>query len=107
MRRSSRRFEILLPLKYNDGRPVPDELLAATHEELRSEFGAVSCETQTIREIWEHAGEIYRDDLVRVFVDVPNTMKAQKRMNQIKDRLKKRFAQVDVWMISYLIRIHR
>jgi hypothetical protein len=107
MSRSSRRFEILLPLKYNDGSPVPDELLAVTHEELPGEFGAVSCETQTIRGIWGHAGEIYRDDLVRVFVDVANSPKIQKRMSEVKAKLKKRFRQVDIWMISYAVRIHR
>ena len=30
-----RRFEILLPLRFNDGRPVPDELIADTLLELR------------------------------------------------------------------------
>ena len=41
-----RRFEILLPLRFNDGRPVPKELLEKTHEELKYEFGALSLETQ-------------------------------------------------------------
>jgi hypothetical protein len=65
MSRSYRRYEILLPLRFNDGSPVPYELLAQTHLALRAEFGAVSCETQKIRGIWEHAGEIFRDDLTR------------------------------------------
>lgn len=49
MTRSYRRFEILLPLRFNDGRAVPDELIGATLEELQDRFGAVSCETQAIR----------------------------------------------------------
>jgi hypothetical protein len=47
MNTSFRRFEILLPLRFNDGRNVPDELVADTVLELREHFGAVSCETQT------------------------------------------------------------
>jgi hypothetical protein len=35
MSTSFRRFEILLPLRFNDGRPVPDELIADTINELR------------------------------------------------------------------------
>ena len=30
MSASFRRFEILLPLRFNDGKPVPDDLIAET-----------------------------------------------------------------------------
>jgi hypothetical protein len=53
-----RRFEILLPLRFNDGRPVPDELVADTFLELRQHFGVVSCETQTIKGVREHQGKV-------------------------------------------------
>lgn len=72
MSRTFRRFELLLPLRFNDGRPVPDELIGGAVLELREQFGAVSAETQTIRGTWQHEGQVYRDDLVRVFVDVPD-----------------------------------
>lgn len=49
-----RRFEILLPLRFNDGRPIPDDLVGATLIELRQRFGAVSCETQMIRGLRQH-----------------------------------------------------
>ncbi len=45
---SGRRFEILLPLRFNDGSPMPDALIAETLVELRRRFGAVSSETQKI-----------------------------------------------------------
>lgn len=61
-----RRFEILLPLRFNDGRPVPDELIADTLLELEQRFGAVSSETQTIQGFWQHQGHSYRDDLTRL-----------------------------------------
>jgi hypothetical protein len=41
MSRALRRFEILLPLKFNDGSVVPGELTAKTIVELREKFGAV------------------------------------------------------------------
>ena len=52
MSESFRRFEILLPRQFNDGRLVPDELIADTLIELEVRFGAVSCETQIIRGQW-------------------------------------------------------
>jgi hypothetical protein len=49
MSKSYRRFEILLPLQFNDEQPVPDELFGETILELRQHFRAVSSETQIIR----------------------------------------------------------
>ncbi len=49
MSREFRRFELLLPLRFNDGAAIPDEVIGATLLELRERFGAVSCESQTIR----------------------------------------------------------
>jgi hypothetical protein len=57
MSKSLRRYEILLPLRFNDGQPVPDDLVADTLLELEQKFGAVSSETQTIRGLWRHEGE--------------------------------------------------
>lgn len=67
-----RRYEMLLPLRFNDGTPVPDALVADTLLELEARFGAVSCETQATRGYWRHEGESYRDELVRVYLDVPD-----------------------------------
>ena len=44
-----RRYEILLPLRFNDGGAVPDTLVGDVLIALRERFGAVSFETQTIR----------------------------------------------------------
>jgi hypothetical protein len=43
-----RRYELLLPLRFNDGQPVPDSLIADSLVELEQRFGAVSSETQVI-----------------------------------------------------------
>ena len=41
-----RRYEILLPLRFNDGRQVPPALLRQTLRDLETRFGAVSAELQ-------------------------------------------------------------
>src|SRR6266853_3958790 len=71
-----RRYEILLPRRFNDGTAVPDELLADTATELREKFGAMSWETQIIRGEWEHEGVVFRDELLRVVIDAPRTAEA-------------------------------
>jgi hypothetical protein len=105
MSNSSRRYEILLPTRYNDGQSVPDDLLAETLLELRQHFGAVSPETQVIRGFWEHQGETYRDELVRVFVDVADVPENREFFREFKELLKTRFQQIDIWMATFLIEI--
>ena len=100
-----RRYEVLLPLRFNDGNPVPDELLAETILELEQQFGAVSCETQNIHGIWSHAGQSYRDDLVRLFVDVPDLPESRQFFVAFKERLKTRFAQLDIWVTTHPLEI--
>jgi hypothetical protein len=100
-----RRFEILLPLRFNDDQPVPNELVGETLLEIRQRFGAVSAETQIIRGHWQYEGQVYRDELVRLFVDVPDTGDSREFFVTYKEQLKTRFRQLDIWMTTYLIEV--
>jgi hypothetical protein len=101
MTKAFRRFEILLPLRFNDGQPVPDELIADTLLELRDHFGAVSQETQAIRGHWTHQG----DDTVRAFVDADDVPASREFFVQFKERLKTRFGQLDIWMTTHPVEV--
>ena len=105
MSSSLRRFEILLPLRFNDGKPVQDELVGQTILELRQQFHAISAESQLIRGHWQHEGEDFRDELVRLFVDVADTAENLAFFVGYKERLKTRFQQLDVWMTTYQIEV--
>ena len=105
MSSSLRRFEVLLPLRFNDGTPVPDELVGQTIVELRQQFHAISAESQVIRGHWQHQGEEFRDELVRLFVDVPDTAENLAFFVGYKEQLKTRFQQLDIWMTTYPIQV--
>jgi hypothetical protein len=98
---SLRRYEILVPLLFNDGSPVPEALLAETFDQLKTRFGAASWETQAIQGIWEHGGATYRDNLTRFFVDVPDVPEHRQFFMEFKQTLKQRFQQVEVWITSH------
>jgi hypothetical protein len=100
-----RRYEILLPSQFNDGSSIPQELIAETLLELETKFGAVSCETQTIHGLWRQEGEIYRDSLIRLFVDVSDTSENRQFFVEFKRRLKDRFQQLDIWLTTYPIEV--
>lgn len=100
-----RRFEVLLPLQFNDGREIPTEWLAEAVLEVVDHFGAASHETQKVEGHWRHGGVIYRDNLVKLVVDVSDSTRNRQWMKQFKARWKTRLEQLDLWMVSYRIEI--
>jgi hypothetical protein len=100
-----RRFEVLLPLQFNDGREVPGEWLAEAVLEIVDHFGAASYETQKVEGHWRYGGVLYRDNLVRIVVDVPDSAKNRQWMKQFKERWKERLEQLELWLVSYRIEI--
>ncbi len=98
-----RRFEVLLPLRFNDGRDVPPAWLAEAVLEIVGRFGAASYETQRVEGHWRHGGVVYRDDLVRVVVDVPDDGANRAWMKEFKQRWLSRLEQLELWVVSYLI----
>jgi hypothetical protein len=100
-----RRFEVLLPLQFNDGRDVPAEWLADAVLEVVEQFGAASYETQQIKGQWRQADVVYRDNLVRLVVDIPDTATNRRWMKAFKQRWKRKLEQLELWMVSYLITI--
>jgi hypothetical protein len=105
MKSKSRRYEVLLPIRFNDGRDVPEGLLGEALNEIVEQFGAVSFYKDAVEGRWRHEETVYRDDLALLVVDVPDTAKNRKWMKAFKERWKKRLEQLELWMVSYTIDI--
>ena len=97
------RFEILLPLRFNDGSAVPRELIAKTLGELESQFGAATWETQVLHGSWRHEGMTCHDELVRIFVDAEGNRSNRAFFKPCKNKLKTRFRQIDIWLTVHPI----
>ena len=67
------RFEILLPLFSNDGRPIEREKFVETDDELVRLFGAVSTDSVVVRGLWLYQSTLYHDRLLRARVDVEDS----------------------------------
>ena len=100
-----RRFEVLLPLQFNDGREVQPDWLADAVLEIAEHFGAASYETQKVEGHWRHGGVVYRDNLVRVVVDAPDSKANRSWMKDFKTRWKAKLEQLELWVVSYRIEI--
>jgi hypothetical protein len=96
---------VLLPLQFNDGRDVPDEWLGDAVLEIVEQFGAASYETQRIEGHWRQGVRVYRDNLVRLAIDMPDSSKNRKWMKAFKQRWKLKLDQLELWMVSYLVTV--
>lgn len=67
------RFDILLPLFYNDGRQIERAKFLQTDDELIQCFGAISTDTVTVRGQWLYQSTLYVDQLIRVRLDLQDT----------------------------------
>jgi hypothetical protein len=100
-----RRFEVLLPLQFNDGSDLPSELLAEAVLEIVDHFGAASYETQKVEGHWRHGGVIVRDNLVKIVIDTPDSQNNRRWMKQYKDRWRSKLEQTELWMVSYAVEV--
>src|SRR5438876_8482738 len=97
------RFEILLPLFYNDGRPIEREKFLQTDDELVQAFGATSTDTIVVRGRWVYQSAVYHDQLIRVRLDIEDNQENWQTVRVIKEVLKARFEQQEIWITAHRI----
>lgn len=87
---AKRRYEILLPARYNDGRDVMQACMtcfARTLGDVLDQFGAFSYTPQAIQGTWIAEGVRYDDELFKLTVDVPDGPDARAFVADLKQDL--------------------
>src|SRR5438067_1085196 len=100
-----RRYEILLPLRYNDGRSIGDDKFDQTRAELVDRFDGISFQPQSIIGMWVHEGVRYEDTSVRLSVDVEDTPENRQFFVDFKKTLLDRFEQIEIYIASFPVDI--
>jgi hypothetical protein len=103
-RRRTLRFEILLPLRYNDGTLIEQEKFDQTAAELSDRFGGVAQDSVRVMGTWTHGGKEYRDQLLRMRVDTDESS-ARAYFQSVREVWKQRFNQIDIWITASEIEI--
>ncbi len=98
-----KRFEILLPLNHNDGRPIDRAKFRLTHDELLDKFGGTTVDTVRAWGHWKYRGTLYRDRLIRIRIDSGDPEDAYKFFRSYKEILAARFEQIDIWITAHEI----
>ena len=99
------RYEILLPLCYNNGRAVESDKFLQTTLDLLENFSATTLDLIAAIGAWKYQGTVYEDLLWRFTVDVPASSSADHFLRNYKETLKARFEQIDIWISSHEITI--
>jgi uncharacterized protein YnzC (UPF0291/DUF896 family) len=93
-----RKYEIYLPLKYNDGRDIEPEKIKQIKQELVARFGAitVSSRSSPYQGNWKYGGVEYvtsGDKLTKGF------------LKDFKERLKQSLQQIDILITTHGIQV--
>src|SRR5262249_49512639 len=98
-----RRYEILLPLTHNDGRPVNPKKFAQTRAELMARSDRLTILPYGVLSIWGHEGTRYEGEFTLLIVDVDDTPEKARFFAGFKAILMERFEQIEIYIISYPI----
>lgn len=99
-----KRFELLLPMKYNDGTEIERLKIDQTTGELGQRFIGLSQDLVRVHGFWRSGGKSYHDKLLRIRIDSTDP-KATAFFKSYKETLKTRFQQIDIWITAHEIEI--
>lgn len=101
-----KKYEIYVPLKYNDGTKIEAAKITRIREELVDVFGArtVSSQAAPFQGAWNHRGINIVDDIIKIEIIARADRKTQKFFRQFKERLKRLLKQIDVLIITQDVR---
>jgi len=100
-----KRFEILLPLNYNDGRVIERIKFMVTNRELLEKFGGLTTDSVEISGTWKYGSAFLHDRLVRLTIDSQNPDEDVVFFREYKETLKSRFEQLDIWITAHDVEV--
>ena len=100
------KYEIYLPLKYNDGKEIEPEKIKQIREELIAVFGALTVSSQSApyQGSWKYGGVDFIDDIIKIEIIAAGDKKTERFFKQFKERLKRLLKQIDILITAQNIR---
>jgi hypothetical protein len=93
-----KKYEIYLPLKYNDGTEIEPEKLKQIRERLVAVFGAITVSSLTapFQGTWRYGGVEFVDDIIRFEIITEQDFRANLFFKNFKQQLKRTLRQFDI-----------
>jgi hypothetical protein len=101
-----KKYEIYLPLKYNDGTEIEAEKIKQIREELIAVFGALTVSSQSApyQGSWKYGGVDFIDDIIKIEIIAGADRKTERFFKEFKERLKRLLRQIDILITAQTIR---
>ena len=102
-----RKYEIYLPLKYNDGKDIEPEKIKQIKQELVAKFGAitVSSRSSPYQGTWKYGGVEYIDDIIKIEILTSGDNVTKRLLKTFKERLKNDLRQFDILITTHGIQV--
>jgi len=101
-----KKYEIYLPLKYNNGGEIEAEKIKQIREELIAVFGALTVSSQSApyQGTWKYGGVDFIDDIIKIEIITSGDRKTERFFRDFKERLKRILKQIDILITTQNIR---
>lgn len=108
MARSARRYDIYLPLTYNDGRPIADDKLDVVQQKLVVRFRGLTMQQREfpLRGIWQGERRLYYDQVIVMVVLDFRPRGSARFIARLKSTLLREFDQKEILITESPLRVH-
>jgi len=108
MPRAARRYDIYLPLTFNDGRPITDEQLLSVERRLLARFsGVTSTERESAyRGAWIGGARLYLDSVIVLSTLDFRPRGSSRFIADLKRNLLREFEQLEILITESSLRVH-
>ncbi len=106
--RSCIRYEILLPTNDNNENPIPQKNFILVGSEIVKNLGNYTIDSNFYIGTWSMKdGKLTTDETIKVIIDIPESSRktTNKVLLEYKEKLKKRFKQEEIYIVSYQIEV--
>jgi len=93
-----KKYEIYLPLKYNDGQEIEPQTLKQIRQQLIAVFGALTASSRSapLEGTWRYGGFEFVDDIIRIEIITEEDMRSHLFFKSFKEELKGTLRQLDI-----------
>jgi len=100
-----RKYEVYLPLKYNDGTDIEDEKFRQVKATLSALFGGLTMSSTAapFEGTWIHQGVEYKDMVIKLEIITSDDDKMEKFFRDYKETLKEIFQQKEILITKHEI----
>ena len=102
-----RKYDVYLPLRYNNGKPVEPTKISNICDELAETFGAITVSPLSApnQGRWKYGGVEYIDDIIKIEVVTTRDRQTKKFFIEFKERLKTSLRQIDILITTHGIQV--